>query len=188
MRLQVAFVGILAMFSVSAMAAEKSFPKWSEFKTYSVEQMKAVPDVKVAAGKKMSAKGMSKKTITEVVLMKNSIFAQQGFEFTTPYLKNYFASRSWYKAGGYKAASLSKIDRDNAKMLGGVLAKAAGKDPQRMVASKKHHAKHAHKPKHGNGRAHVANDDYGYGDEEYGYGYEDYGYGEEGYGYGYGEE
>lgn len=186
MRLQVAAFGILAMFSVGvgAQAAEKSFPKWSEFKTYSVEQMKAVPDVKVAAGKKMSAKGMNKKSITEVVLMKNSIFAQQGFEFTTPYLKNYFASRSWYKAGGYKAASLSKTDRDNAKMLSGVLAKAAGKDPQRMVASKKHHAKH----KHGKGRAHVANEEYGYGDDEFGYGYEDYGYGEEGYGYGYGEE
>lgn len=182
MRLQVAVVGVLALFSVSAMAAEKSFPKWSEFKTYSVEQMKAVPDVKVATGKKMSAKGMSKKTITEVVLMKNSIFAKQGFEFTTPYLKNYFASRSWYKAGGYKAASLSKTDRDNAKMLSGVLAKAAGKNPQRMVASKKHHGKHHAKHKHG--KAHMANDDYGYGDEEFGYGYEDYGYGEEGYGYG----
>lgn len=186
MRLQVAVVGLLATFSLSAMAAEKSFPKWSEFKTYSVEQMKSVPDVKVATGKKMSAKGMNKKTITEVVLMKNSIFAQAGFEFTTPYLKNYFASRSWYKAGGYKAASLSKTDRDNAKMLGGVLAKAAGKDPTRMVASKKHHAKHAASHKHG--KARLANDDYGYGDEEYGYGYEDYGYGEEGYGYGYGEE
>jgi hypothetical protein len=165
----------------SAQAAGKSFPKWSEFKAYSVEQMKALPDVKVATGKKMSAKGLAQKSITEVVLMKNSIFAQKGFEFTTPYLKNYFASRSWYKAGDYKAANLSKTDRNNAKMLGGVLAKAAGKDPQRMVASKKHH--------HG-AKVHTASEDYGYGDDDYGYGGEDYGYGDDDYGYGdgYGEE
>jgi hypothetical protein len=108
----------------------------------------------------------------ELVLLKNSVYAQHGFEFTTPYLKNYFTSRSWYRAGGYSYAALTKTEKKNIRTLNGLIKKAGGAPK----APGKGHGDDSYGEEGG----------YGYGGEGYGenYGGEE---GDAGDGYGYGE-
>ncbi|RYZ96030.1 MAG: YARHG domain-containing protein [Proteobacteria bacterium] len=153
---------VFSLVSLSANAAK--FPAWNDFQGYSAKQMRALPDVKASAKKELNAASVKKLSIVEIVLLKNSIYAQHGFEFTSPYLKNYFTSRSWYRAGGYQYASLSKVEKKNIAFLKGMIKKAGGTD----------------KPSKGHG----ADESYGYGEEEGGYGYEG---GEGGYGENYGD-
>jgi hypothetical protein len=161
---------VFALVSLNAHAAK--FPSWNDFQGYSAKQMRALPDVKASAKKEITAASVKKLSVVELVLLKNSIYAQHGFEFSTPYLKNYFASRSWYRAGGYSYASLSKTEKKNIRTIKELIKKAGG----------------APKAPKGHG-----DDAYGYG-EEGGYGYdaegsygENYGEGDDGEGYGYGE-
>jgi len=167
------FFAVLALAVVSLNAQAAKFPAWKDFQGYSAKQMRALPDVKASAKKEITDASVKKLSSVELVLLKNSIYAQHGFEFTTPYLKNYFSSRSWYRAGGYSAAALSKTEKKNIRAINAVIKKVGGAPKA--------------KPHHGG-------DDsgYGYGEEAYGYdggeGYEG-GYNEESGGYGdnYGE-
>lgn len=170
MRSLIAFMA-LALVTVNAQAAAK-FPSWEKFKTYTPAQMRTLPDVKASPKKLLNEASVKKMSAVQVVLLKNSIYAQHGFEFSTPYLKNYFASRNWYRPGGYSLSSLNKTEKANARFL------------KHYVAKLKLDPKMPNNPGHGD-------DGYGYGYGEEGYNAESgaEGYGEEGYGYGenYGE-
>ena len=58
-----------------------------------------MPDVKVDLDKKLTEADISGKSEVEMILMKNSIYAQHGFRFSQKALANYFLSRKWYKTG-----------------------------------------------------------------------------------------
>lgn len=152
------FLAVLALAVVSLNAHAAKFPSWDKFQGYSAKEMRALPDVKASAKKELTEASVKKLSSVELVLLKNSIYAQHGFEFNTPYLKNYFGSRSWYRAGGYSKASLSKTEKKNIHTINAVIKRVGG-------APKK-----------------------GHGDEGYGYGYGEENYGEESYEGGYNEE
>jgi hypothetical protein len=121
MKKQNAYISTLAivcssMISLSAFGA--SFPKTPEgMNTKTAEEMKAWPDIKVKLGKPLTEAAFKNKTETELSLMRNSIVAQAGFQFTNPWLKSYFASRNWYKAGKFDPKVLSPVDYANAAMI-----------------------------------------------------------------------
>lgn len=157
---------VLAVVSLNAHAAK--FPNWNDFQGYSSKQMRALPDVKASAKQELSEASLKKYSLVELVLLKNSIYAQHGFEFSAPYLKNYFSSRSWYRAGGYSYANLSKVEKKNIRTIKAKINKLGGAPKN---------------PGHGGG-----DEGYGYGEEGgYGYGAEGSYEGDEGEGYGYGE-
>jgi hypothetical protein len=115
------FLAALSMLATSAFAAE--FPTFNEFKDYSAREMRAVPDVKVPLGKAVKASGLKNKSEVELLLMKNSIYAQAGYSFKAVYLKNYFESRTWYRGGRYDQNKIKSVDRENSHVIGAALAK-----------------------------------------------------------------
>ena len=146
----------LAVISVPAMAGE-GFPDMARFESYSVSQMKRLPDVKVPLGRRLNLKGLQSRSKLVLSLMKNSIYAQVGYKFTTASYRNYFQSRSWYRENaGYHPEKLNGADKENAQALSSLITRAKDRP--------------------------VSGDNgYGYGEE--GYGEDGYGYGEEGQGY-----
>jgi hypothetical protein len=108
-------LGLLAPGS-SARAADLP-PTMELFSKLTPEQMKKLPDVKVALGKAIEPGTLEGKSETELTLMRNSIHAQLGIHFWAKPLAAYFQTRSWYKDGGYKADKLSELDRANARLI-----------------------------------------------------------------------
>lgn len=89
-------VSVFLFTQYSSAAAE--FPAaFADFEKMTFEQMKALPDAKWPMDKKVDMGHLRGKSETEVVLLRNSIYAQNGFRFSNKALANYFLSRSWYK-------------------------------------------------------------------------------------------
>lgn len=106
------------LFAATAKAGE--MPKtWAEFEKLTFAEMKDLPDVKVSLTKKMTAHDLDGKSETEIVLMKNSIYAQYGFRFSQKALANYFLSRHWYKAdfASQNVDKLSKVAHQNVEFF-----------------------------------------------------------------------
>jgi hypothetical protein len=93
--------------------------KWNDFEKLSFKEMKALPDVKVDLNKKLSAEDLKGKSETELILMKNSIYAQHGFRFDQKAVANYFLGRKWYKPNMETQGleKLNEVSRANLEMF-----------------------------------------------------------------------
>jgi hypothetical protein len=112
------YVAILCSSLISLAALGATFPKTPEgMSSKTAKEMTALPDVKVKLGEPLKESAFKGKSETELSLMRNSIAAQAGFEFTEPWLKNYFSSRSWYKPGNYDPKNLKPVDQANVQMI-----------------------------------------------------------------------
>lgn len=115
---KLALSAAFALTSFSTFAFAASFPKTpQEFSGKTTDQMKSYNDVKVTLNKPLDPSSFKGKTETELSLMRNSIYAQAGFKFSEPWLKNYFASRAWYKEGAFSPKMLTKVDFENVKKI-----------------------------------------------------------------------
>lgn len=95
--------------------ANAAFPStFAEFEKTPAKDMKGFPEAKWDLTKKVTASDLEGKPETEIILLRNSIFAQHGFRFANPALANYFLSRSWYKPIlEFNPDTLSQVSKDN---------------------------------------------------------------------------
>lgn len=124
-------------FSFAAFADHHAVPAtWTEFEKYTFEQMKGLPDFKWSLTKPVHETDLKGKSETEVVLLRNSIYAQHGFRFSQKPLANYFLSRSWYKPNldTLGTDKLSPVSRKNVEVF--MKFQASFKNPDRDVASR----------------------------------------------------
>lgn len=92
-------------------------PAYEDMERYSEEEMKELPDLKVYLNEELDEGSLNNRTEVELKILRNSIFAQYGRSFSTPWLRRYFQSRKWYKEGKFKDNMLTKVDRKNVKMI-----------------------------------------------------------------------
>jgi hypothetical protein len=57
------------------------------------------------------------RTLRELSLMRNTIYARAGNAFSRQWLHDYFTSQSWYKETGYDKTKISPLDRKNAELI-----------------------------------------------------------------------
>lgn len=56
--------------------------------------------------------------LQQLYLARNEIFARHGFDFSTPFLQRYFASRSWYQVQpGFKSPVLNAAEKHNSELI-----------------------------------------------------------------------
>lgn len=56
--------------------------------------------------------------LQQLYLARNEIFARHGYDFNSPFLREYFASRSWYQLSpGFKSPNLSDIETANSHLI-----------------------------------------------------------------------
>ncbi|MES3037376.1 MAG: YARHG domain-containing protein, partial [Bdellovibrionota bacterium] len=97
-------------------ASHKAFPDtFAKFEKMTFEEMKSLPEAKWTLNKKVTAEELKGKNETEVILLRNSVYAQHGFRFSQKALANYFLTRTWYKpdTDSLNVDKLSKLSRDN---------------------------------------------------------------------------
>lgn len=58
------------------------------------------------------------KTLRELNLMRNTIYARAGNVFRKQWLRDYFTAQSWYHPTGLDPKKLSNVDEQNAKLIG----------------------------------------------------------------------
>jgi len=64
-------------------------------------------------------KDLHRRTLRELSLMRNTIYARAGQPFVKPWLRDYFQAQSWYQAKErYDPRKLTKVDHDNAVKIG----------------------------------------------------------------------
>ncbi len=80
-------------------------------------QLAALPDVKVPLGKPLAQGALTGAPLVKLKLMRNSIYAQYGVPFKTRWLRDYFESRSWYKALDKPEKVVAGVDLDNARAI-----------------------------------------------------------------------
>lgn len=76
-----------------------------------------LPDVRVPLGRALEQRQLAEKSPVELRIMRNSIFAQVGYRFKTPWLRKYFGSRKWYPKGPYRPGKLAAVDRTNFRLI-----------------------------------------------------------------------
>jgi hypothetical protein len=62
-------------------------------------------------------KDLEGRTIRELSLMRNTIYARAGNAFSRKWLHDYFSSQPWYKETGYDKMKISTLDRKNAESI-----------------------------------------------------------------------
>lgn len=113
---------VLVMAAVlgGASAFAKDLPaKFTDFERMTFAEMKALPDVKWPLAKPATSEDLAGKSETELVLLRNSIYAQNGFRFSEKSLANYFLSRKWYKPSmeSMSFMKLTPVDKANVQAL-----------------------------------------------------------------------
>ncbi len=132
--MKLVFLTLSLLIAGSAFAGVTFPEKYTDFSKVSFEDMKKYPDVKWPLEKKVSAADMKDKTETELILMRNSIFAQYGFRFSEKGLANYFLGRTWYKpVHDWSNGKVSSISKENITLL--LTTLATTKQPGRAIAS-----------------------------------------------------
>jgi hypothetical protein len=81
------------------------------------EELKNLPDIRATLNVPVDESTLKLMTKRELKIFKNSIFAQYGRRFKTPWLQKYFNSRPWYKRGSFSEALLTKTDRQNVDLV-----------------------------------------------------------------------
>ena len=67
--------------------------------------------------RKISEADLKDKTLRELSLVRNSIFARAGNEFRKQWLNDYFAQFAWYEPTGLDMSKVSKRDLENADLV-----------------------------------------------------------------------
>ncbi len=80
-------------------------------------EYKSLPDFKYPLNQPLLGDFTMGKKKNLLILYRNSIFAQNGYEFKTKWIRDYFITRPWYKPGGFKQEMLTKIDLENINTL-----------------------------------------------------------------------
>ncbi len=96
--------------------------------TLTMEEFKILPDYKYPLNQPLPKDFEKGKKKNLLILYRNSIFAQYGYEFKTKWIKDYFLTRPWYKPGGYRYEMMTKIDNDNINTLKKTEDEMDGKD------------------------------------------------------------
>jgi len=94
----------------------ESWPKEltiEKMKALKMSEIKKMPDLRVSLGTPFKRKNLINKSLVQLKILRNSIFAQYGRKFKTPWLRKYFKSRKWYKPGNYNEKMLKKNDKKN---------------------------------------------------------------------------
>ncbi len=111
------FAALLAVASLHTVVfAETPVPKsFADFEKLTFEQMKTLPDYKWSLTTPVKESDLQNKSETEVILFRNSIYAQHGFRFSQKPLANYFLTRSWYKptVESLNVEKLSAVSKKN---------------------------------------------------------------------------
>ena len=102
-----------------------------DIEAQSREALATLKDVKVALGKPLAPAQLEGKSLVELRLMRNSIYAQYGVPFTNRWLRDYFETRGWYKKADKPAKVVAEADLANAHLiLAREEALAPKKEPQ----------------------------------------------------------
>lgn len=98
--------------------AKGAFPTTiEEIERMSRDQIAALPDIKASLGESLHESALAGKNKVMLRIMRNSIFAQYGYPFTVKWLRDYFETRSWYRAGNFNAAAVKPVDTANVKLI-----------------------------------------------------------------------
>lgn len=76
-----------------------------------------LPDMRLQLGVPLSDTQLQSYNKVALRLMRNSIFAQYGYPFTVKWIADYFGTRSWYHAGGFKPEAVSAVDTENVRLI-----------------------------------------------------------------------
>lgn len=108
----------LCFVSFSLSAQTMAFPPvFEEMENFPEYEMSELPDLKVHLNEELDEGFLNNRTEVELKILRNSIFAQYGRSFNTPWLRAYFNSRTWYKEGKFNENMLTKTDRKNVKLI-----------------------------------------------------------------------
>jgi hypothetical protein len=78
----------------------------------------AGPDIPLYSARELTANDLQGRTLRELSLMRNTIYARAGHRFRKKWLADYFAAQPWYKPLAKEDDSqISAVDRKNAKLL-----------------------------------------------------------------------
>src|SRR6185436_386622 len=67
--------------------------------------------------KKVTQKDLDGRTLRELTLMRNTIYARAGNQFRKKWLRDYFTAQPWYKPTGLNLDKVSTRDRGNADAI-----------------------------------------------------------------------
>ena len=81
--------------------------------------------------REITEKDLEGRTLRELSLMRNTIYARAGNEFSRKWLHAYFTSQPWYQETGYDKTKISALDRANAEMIA---KREAGMPKEDLVA------------------------------------------------------
>jgi hypothetical protein len=69
-------------------------------------------------GREITDEDLEGRGLTELALMRNTIYARTGHRFVKPWLASYFGAQGWYRPSDTPDyASLTEVDRQNAKRI-----------------------------------------------------------------------
>ncbi len=74
-------------------------------------------DIPYYFDREITDKDLQGRTLRELSLMRNTIYARAGNEFSRKWLHEYFTAQPWYKESGYDESKISKLDRKNAETI-----------------------------------------------------------------------
>jgi hypothetical protein len=74
-------------------------------------------DIPYYFDREITDKDLQGRTLRELSLMRNTIYARAGNEFSRKWLHEYFTAQPWYKETGYDDTKISKLDRKNAETI-----------------------------------------------------------------------
>jgi len=81
--------------------------------------------------REITEKDLEGRTLRELSLMRNTIYARAGNEFSRKWLHAYFTAQPWYKETGYDKSKISELDRKNAEKIA---QREAGMPKEDLVA------------------------------------------------------
>ncbi len=80
-------------------------------------KLSKLPNIQAPLNKPVDESALKAMSKRELKILRNSIYAQYGREFKTPWLQKYFDTRPWYKRGSYAESMLTPIDRNNVALI-----------------------------------------------------------------------
>lgn len=80
-------------------------------------ELKQLPDIRAELDKPVDESTLKKMSKRELKMLRNSIYAQYGRSFKTPWLQKYFDTRPWYKRGPFSDNLLTRTDLKNVALI-----------------------------------------------------------------------
>ncbi|MFO0549576.1 MAG: YARHG domain-containing protein [Polyangiaceae bacterium] len=99
----------------------------------------AAPERPLYYDREITQEDLAGRTLRELALLRNTIFARQGNVFRRPWLAAYFKAQPWYKPSD-KPTAPSKLDEANAKVIAAYDAAIATDELEKRVTTITAHA------------------------------------------------